>query len=76
MMGALTDFLLGIGEGLLAVVTFVIDFFTDIAYLIKLTGEFVLKVPTYLSWLPTEVLALVVSVFTIVVLYKVLGREG
>ena len=75
-MGALTDFLLGIGEGLLAVVTFVIDFFKDIAYLIKLTGEFVLKVPTYLSWLPAEVLALVVSVFTIVVLYKVLGREG
>ena len=75
-MGALTDFLLGIGEGLLAVVTFVIDFFKDVAYLIKLTGEFVLKVPTYLSWLPAEVLALVVSVFTIVVLYKVLGREG
>lgn len=75
-MGALTDFLLGIGEGLLAVVTFVIDFFKDIAYLIKLTGEFVLKVPDYLSWLPAEVLALIVSIFTIVVLYKVLGREG
>lgn len=75
-MGALTDFLLGIGEGLLAVVTFVIDFFKDIAYLVKLTGEFVLKVPTYLSWLPAEVLALVVAIFTIVVLYKVLGREG
>lgn len=75
-MGALTDFLLGIGEGLLAVVTFVIDFFKDIAYLVKLTGEFVLKVPTYLSWLPAEVLALIISIFTIVVLYKVLGREG
>lgn len=75
-MGALTDFLLGIGEGLLAVVTFVIDFFKDIAYLVKLTGEFVLQIPNYLSWLPAEVLALLVTVFTIVVLYKVLGREG
>lgn len=75
-MGALTDFLLGIGEGLLAVVTFVIDFFKDIAYLVKLTGEFVLQIPHYLSWLPAEVLALLVTVFTIVVLYKVLGREG
>lgn len=75
-MGALTNFLSGIGEGLLAVVTFVIDFFKDIAYLVKLTGEFVLKVPDYLSWLPAEVLALLVTTFTIVVLYKVLGREG
>lgn len=75
-MAALTNFLSGIGDGLISVVNFVIDFFKDIAYLVKLTGEFVLKVPDYLSWLPTEVLALLISTFTIVVLYKVLGREG
>ena len=74
-MKAITDFLGGIGNGLMMIVDFVISFFEDVAYIIKLTGEFVLKIPEYLSFLPPSVLAIVVSIFTVVVIYKVLGRE-
>lgn len=74
-MKAITDFLGGIGNGLMMIVDFVISFFEDVAYIIKLTGEFVLKIPEYLSFLPASVLAIVISIFTVVVIYKVLGRE-
>lgn len=74
-MKAITDFLGGIGNGLMMIVDFVISFFEDVAYIIKLTGEFVLKIPEYLSFLPAPVLAIVISIFTVVVIYKVLGRE-
>lgn len=55
---------------------FVIGFFEDIVYIIRLTAAFVARIPSYFSWLPSEVVALVVSIFAVVVIYKVLGREG
>ena len=58
------------------VTEFIIDFIGDIVYIIKITGEMVVKIPAYFSWLPSEALALVVSIFGVVVIYKVLGREG
>lgn len=54
---------------------FVISFFEDVAYVIKLTAAFVAKIPDYFGWLPSSLLVLVVSMFAIVVVYKVLGRE-
>lgn len=74
-MGAIADFLKGIGDGVKAVVDFAITFFEDVAYIVKLTGEFVVKIPEYLSFLPAPVLTLIVSIFSVVVIYKVLGRE-
>lgn len=74
-MKAITDFLGGIGSGLMMIVDFAISFFEDVAYIIKLTAEFVVKIPEYLSFLPAPVLAIVVSIFSVVVIYKVLGRE-
>ena len=55
---------------------FVVDFVQDTLYVVKLTGEFVLKIPDYFSWLPAPVLALIVTAFSVVVIYKILGREG
>lgn len=75
-MNAIFDFFTGIGETLIAVLEFIIDFFRDIAYIVKLTGEFVLNIPTYFQWLPAPALALIVTIFGVVVIYKVMGREG
>lgn len=55
---------------------FVVGFFEDIVYIIRLTAHFVAKIPDYFSWLPAPALALIVAIFAIVVIYKVLGREG
>lgn len=76
MLASIKDYIVQIGEFFGSIFDFVIDFFEDIAYVIKLTGEFVLKIPDYFSWLPVEVVALIVTIFSVVVIYKVLGREG
>lgn len=57
-------------------VDFVIGFIEDCVHVVILTGEFVLKIPTLFSWLPSEAVALVIMIFGVVVVYKVLGREG
>lgn len=76
MLSSIKEYIVSIGEFFSSIFDFVLDFFSDIAYVIKLTGEFVLGIPDYFSWLPPEAVALIVSIFGIVVIYKVLGREG
>lgn len=75
-MDAIIKFLQGIIDGVTAALDFLVSFIEDIVYVVMLTGEFVLNIPNYFAWLPAPVLAIVVSIFGIVVIYKVLGREG
>lgn len=72
----LGEWIQNIGTFFTSLYDFVISFFEDIVYIIRLTAGFVAKIPDYFSWLPSEALALVVSIFAVVVIYKVLGREG
>lgn len=76
MFDTLKDYLITIGELITAGFDFVVGFFGDIVYLVQITGKFVTQIPSYFSWLPAPILTLVVSIFAVVVIYKVLGREG
>lgn len=75
-MQVIIDFFKGIGDVISSCIDFLIGFISDIVYMIDLTAKFVAEIPNYLSWLPSGVLAVVISIFAIVVIYKVLGREG
>ena len=75
-MSAIKDFFLGIADVVTGLVDFVIGFIQDIVYIVKLCTSFVAKIPRLFSWLPTEVLAIVVIIFSVVVIYKIMGREG
>lgn len=75
-MDVIIDFLAGIGEVIVTVIEFVVSFFSDVVYVIQLTGKFLAQIPTYFSWLPGELLGLLVIIFGVVVIYKILGREG
>lgn len=75
-MATIKEYLISIGEFFSSIYDFILDIFRDIDYLVDLTGEFVKNIPNYFGWLPAPVLAVIVTIFTIVVLYKVLGREG
>lgn len=75
-MDALLSFFKSIGDTIVAVIDFVIGLFQDLIYMISLLGKVVLNIPSYFSWLPAEVIALIVTLIAIVVIYKVLGREG
>ena len=75
-MGAIITFFEGIVDAITGAIDFLIGFIEDIVYIVKITGEFVLEIPNYLAWLPAPVLAIVIVVFGVVVIYKVMGREG
>lgn len=55
---------------------FVKDFTADTFEMIKLVGDTVKKIPDYFDWLPSEVAVALAAIFSIVVIYKILGREG
>lgn len=75
-MDAIIGFFSGIAGLISSAVEFLIGVLGDLVYLVKLTGKAVLAIPSYFSWLPAPILALLTTIFAVVVLYKILGREG
>lgn len=75
-MSAVLDFLQGIASGITAALDFLLGLIEDVAYVVKITAEFVTQIPAYISWLPAPVVAIILSIFVVVVIYKILGREG
>ena len=75
-MQAVADFLKNIGNLLLSVVDFVIGLFEDLVYMIQLIGKFIIELPYYFQWLPSELMSMIILIFGVVVVYKILGREG
>lgn len=75
-MDAVISFFVGIGEAIVSIFDFIVSLFSDIVYLVQLTGKFLLEIPNYFSWLPSSYLSMITILFSIVVLYKILGREG
>lgn len=76
MLDSIKDFFLSLGNITTSLVDFVVGLIEDIVYVVKLCGSFVLKIPQLFSWLPAPVVALIVILFAVVVIYKILGREG
>ena len=75
-MKAIINFIEAIASGVKAGVQFLLDFIKDVAYVVELTAKFVAKIPDFFSFLPAELLAIIVALFAVVVIYKILGREG
>lgn len=65
-----------IGNFFTSIVDFVIDFFSDLVYVIELLAETVVNIPQYLGFFPSVIVSAVVSLVAIAVIFKVLGREG
>lgn len=76
MLETIKDFFLSLGNIITSLVDFVVGLIEDLIYVVILCGSFVLKIPSLFLWLPSEAVALIVTIFAIVVIYKILGREG
>lgn len=74
-MQAIIDMFSGFLDAIGSVIDFVIDFFSDLIFVISTLGQFVLEIPGYFVWLPTEIIALIITIFSIVVIYMILGRN-
>lgn len=76
MLESIKQFFIGFVDIVTAVVDFFIGFVQDIVFVVKLTASFVAKIPQLFAWLPGGVVSILVIIFGVVVVYKVLGREG
>lgn len=75
-MDAIIAFFNGIGDTISSVISFIISFFEDIVYVVKLTAKMLADIPSFFSWIPAEFIAIIVTIFSIIVIYKIMGREG
>lgn len=74
-MQAIIDFLNQIVDAVNAVIDFVVKFVQDVIYVVKLVGAFILDIPNFFGWLPASLLSILVLVFSVVAIYKILGRS-
>lgn len=75
-MSTIINILKSIGDFFATVAEFIVKLFEDLVYIVKLLGETVAKLPELLGFFPSSVLAILVLALAVVVIYKVLGREG
>lgn len=75
MLGNILDGIKSIANFFITVGQFIVDFISDLVYAIGLIGKTVLEIPSYLGWLPSSLIAMLTTIFSIVVIYKILGRD-
>lgn len=75
MLSSIYNILKSIADFFTSVVSFVLNLISDLIYVVGLLGKSIIDIPKYLSFLPPVILAVLVSTFSIVVIYKILGRE-
>ena len=75
-MDAIIGFFTGIADVLGGAVDFLIGLCRDIVYIATLSAKAVGALPMLFSWLPAPIVALLLTIFAVVALYKLLGREG
>ena len=75
-MQTLIDFFLSLGGLIKSLVDFVIGIVEDIAFMAKMLGLVIAHIPNYFSWLPAPVISLFLLILGVVVVYKIIGREG
>lgn len=76
MLSSIFEILKSIGNFFVTIFDFVFGLVKDLAYVVQLLSVTVTQLPSYLAWLPSTFVATIVGVFSIVIIYKVVGREG
>jgi len=75
MLSTIKELFFSLTDILLSLWDFVISFFEDVAYVVRLCASVVVGIPDYFGWLPVEIVSLIVAIFGVVVVYKVVGRD-
>ena len=75
ILDSINSFFSNIGTFLENVTQFVNEFISDLVYVVKLLSRMVGQIPNYFSWLPSSVMVILVAIFSLVVIYQLLGRE-
>ncbi len=75
-MKAILKAIKSIATGFTALLDFLFGIISDLVYVVGITGDAIIAIPSYFGWLPDEFLTVLLTIFSIVVIYKLLGREG
>lgn len=75
-MDAIVNFFKSIGAVITSCIDLLWTFIQDIIQIILMLSKFLGQITGFLSWLPDPLPFLLLSTFTIVVIYKIAGREG
>lgn len=76
-MQPIIDLLASIGEGITTALDFLGGLIEDLVTMAKLLADGMLAVPQWLGmFFPAELVIPIVGVLAIVVIYKIIGREG
>ena len=75
MLESILTVLGSIGNFIASIVDWVADFIEDLVQMAKYLGQAVVEFPGYFDWLPSSVLAILITLIGIVVIYKFLGRD-
>lgn len=75
-MQVIIDFFAGIADAVSSGVAWFVGFLADCAYFAELLGDAVASIPDYFAWLPPEALASLIVLVGVIVICRVLGREG
>lgn len=76
MLRAIKNAILFIVSFFTSIFTFVGNLIKDLATIAKLLAKAVASIPTYLNFFPAAFTAIVITLISIAVIYKILGREG
>ena len=76
MLETIKETLINIGNFFTTIFNFVVDFVNDIVNVVKYTGQALAQIPKLLEWVNPALLGILLAAFAVVVIYKILGREG
>lgn len=76
MLETIKEILFDIGNFFVTIYDFVVGFVNDIVSVVKYTGQALAQIPQLLEWINPTLVGMLLAAFAVVVIYKILGREG
>lgn len=73
-MNALFSWLSGFASAISGALDFLLGLVLDLVYVVRLLGRFLTLVPVFFSWLPPQLLTIIIAAVSIAVIFKLIGR--
>ncbi len=73
-MQAIIDLLKSLVNGIVGLIEFIENMVRDLIYFTDVLGEIAPALPSFFTWLPPVAVSVLLTVFSIVVVLRVLGR--
>lgn len=73
-MNVIIEFFTTLGNAIVGVIEFVINMVRDLVYMVRLFMEMLPAMPAFWTWLPAGLVYLLGLTFSIVVIFRILGR--